>query len=277
MINISVIAQRKNNHNHNLKIQELILTDYLIYLDSTLENVSDTLLIENNISIPKLDRIKVKYVPNSLIYIWNMGDSYLSISEKIYFESDTSICISLNLHKNILEYQKKEKFPSSSSSPVVIGGTNYYVGLNLETNQWVLLNRNKINSQYAYRNESNWVVMDSTSVRQLINSLRNSKQGRYIINSITTVGQVDSSWINKDDLEYLISLIDSKEKSACIVQSISSQRASWDDISTIGAQVTQILKCYINGDLYPNALNYCPSENEELKKEILKWWSNRED
>lgn len=276
-INVSVIAQRRNNHNHNLKIQELILTDYLMYLDSTIENVDDTLLIENNISIPQLNRIKVKYVPNSLTYIWNMGDSYLSISKKMYFESDTSICISLNLHENILEYQKKEKLPSSSRSPVIIGETEYYVGLNLKTKQWILLDRKKINAQFAYRNESNWVVMNSTTVRQFINALGNVKQGRYRLNSITTVGQVDRTWVKKEDLEFLISLINSTEKSSCIVRSISSQRDDWDDISTIGAQVTQILSCYIKGKPYPYRLNCCPKENEKLKQDILDWWNNRED
>lgn len=243
MINISVIAQRKNEHNHKIQIYESILIDYLMYLDSTIEKVEDTLLIENDISIPKLNRIKVKYVPNSSNYIWNVGDSYLTISKTMHFESDTSICISINLHENILEYEKKKKFPISLSYPIILGSTEYYSVFDCVLNTWELQDRKKIISQYAYRDAYYWVVMDSTSVRQFINALRNVEQGKYILNSITTTGQVDSSWVKEEDLEFLISLIDSKEKSSCIVQSISSQSASGDDLSTIGAQVTQILNC----------------------------------
>ena len=277
MVNTYSIAQRVNPHNNQVEIQKTILTDYLMYLDSTLQNVDDTILIETEIEIPQLNKIKVKYVSNSGVYIWNRGDSYYSISKTIQWESDTSICVSINLHENILEYDKKKKKPLSRRYPIINNETNYYVFFNCFTKEWKLQDRQKIDAQFPYRNESNWVVMDSTSVRQFINSLRNPKQGRFIINSIRTVGQTDSTWINEHDLEYLISLIDSKEKSRCIVQSISSQRADWDDISTIGAQVTQILNCHIKGNPYPKSLNYCPNENEELKKEILNWWNNREN
>ena len=151
----------------------------------------------------------------------------------------------------------------------------YYSVFNCESNAWELQDRKKIVSQYAYRTESNWVVMDSTSVRQFINALRKPKHSRFIINSITTTGQVDSTWVKKEDLEFLISLIDSKEKSACIKMSDSSERSNWDDLSTIGAQVTQILNSHINGELYPYSLNCCPFENEKLKQEILIWWKNQ--
>ena len=119
------------------------------------------------------------------------------------------------------------------------------------------------------------IDFSKTSLYDFVQILKLKKpcpNGQY---RLTTNGQASKNWITDLDIEYLIGLMDSKDTTYCIVQVISSILPEETDYSTLGGQVMIIIDSYRYNNSYPSFLCSCAKNDEDRKREILKWWYNK--
>ncbi len=121
------------------------------------------------------------------------------------------------------------------------------------------------------------VKFDSISVMEFVEMLKIKDPVPHGIYRMGTLGQADSNWITKDDVAKMIDLIDSKDKTYCIAQLISSQLPGLDDYSTLGGQVMNLIDSYRFKKRYPYFLTECTKNDENRKKEILDWWEKEKN
>jgi len=118
-------------------------------------------------------------------------------------------------------------------------------------------------------NEIIWI--EHITVSEFVEELRISKH-RYSNHSILTVaGQQDTNWITKDDIEFLMTLIDSQERAKCIVMVISSYLPSHNH-HTLGDQVLELINAYRYKEVFPSHATHCCDSDVTLKESIKKWW-----
>lgn len=276
---VYLYGQRTNIHMHAVDIEKIMLLDYLLHLDTTAKIKMDTILIPYNLDIKKFENINVKHVLSIFEYVKNSEESLIIINSEQHFENDSTIFVTKSL-RQVRPVKKRSLFKKEPS--LIITETDYqrqfekdyYVKLDRTKSKWEIIHFPHLD--FAYKNDKDWILMDSTNARQLINELILTHDLKQYINSITTEGQV-TDWLTEDDLKYLISLVDSKIKAKCLVRSISSQRLCSEDICTIGNHAIHILDCFINNRAYPDQLNICPNYSNDKKNEILKWWKDRKN
>lgn len=277
-LSMSASAQRKNPHDHKIEIEERSLLMYLDFLDSGAFELEETVLIEGDDPMLEFENIRVLYVPSISHYTRDRGEkyTYLTIDYTMHFESDSSVCVTYFLKHHFIKVEGKRKNKDLYNAYYDFGKSiQYYVQINSKTNEWALQNTNEVLAPFPFYSKGGWLLMDSTNVRQFVRELRNTRDGKYVINSITTEGRAGKSWIKEEDLAFLMTLIDSEEKAKCVQHVNSSTRFDSEDISTLGDQVTHILYCYIHETSYPDDLNICPTEDQEKKQEVLAWWKER--
>ncbi|MFD0992825.1 hypothetical protein [Tenacibaculum geojense] len=123
-----------------------------------------------------------------------------------------------------------------------------------------------------YPSKNNYIKMSEVNVKTLIDILKTKNHDK--LNILTTIGQTKTNWLNQNDLEYLISKINSKEKSKCIVRDISSFIPKSTHM-TIGNHVISIIESYRKKEPYPNHLYICKTYDKEKIDEILEWWKTK--
>ena len=260
-----------------MDIEKNLLLDYLNYIDLNFNDEFDTILVTTDIGVTNFQEIVVKYLPSYSNYATQSKSTYLTVGKEQHFENDSIISVRMFLVKNQkLESKRNSKNNISFQKTPFFSSKNlnkdYYIRFDQETKKWII--DKSFELRFPYYGEYG-IVLDSTSVRQFIEALKVTPALTNYVNSITTEGQVSYKWLSIEDLELLISLINSKEPANCIVRSISSQRYDSHDTSTIGDQVAHILYCYMNKLPYPDRLNICPADNEEKKHIILRWWNEQ--
>ncbi|WP_157730094.1 hypothetical protein [Tenacibaculum jejuense] len=118
-------------------------------------------------------------------------------------------------------------------------------------------------------NKSNRVEISKLNAKELISFLKTNPEDDGF-NILITIGQTKADWLNQTDLEYLISKINSKEKSKCIVRQISSFIPDSKHM-TIGNQVISILESYRKKESFPNSLYICKAYKEEKINKFFSW------
>lgn len=121
------------------------------------------------------------------------------------------------------------------------------------------------------------VKFDSISVMEFVEMLKIKDPIPNGIYRMGTLGQADRNWITKSDVEKMINLIDSQDKTYCITQIISSQMAGLTDYSTLGGQIMNLIDSYRLKKRYPYFLTECTKNDENRKKEILDWWEKEKN
>ncbi len=125
-----------------------------------------------------------------------------------------------------------------------------------------------------YYDKNNFLMMNKITVREFVEELRvpDDKQENQIsrFHIISINGRQDSTWINKEDVEYLMTLIDSKEQANCIMSIVSSYFPS--EKTTLGDQVFFLIKAYREKLEFPYRLTFCGEFEESERNEILEWW-----
>lgn len=131
-----------------------------------------------------------------------------------------------------------------------------------------------------YLDSNNWVQMDKISVRQFVEELRiPAKKPEYpknIIYILHTVGQRDTNWVSINDIEYLITLIDSKEEAKCIMRVISSYMPL-EEKPTLGDQIILLINAYRNKLKFPYGLTLCGDFRDKERAEIKDWWEKEKN
>ncbi|PZP50174.1 MAG: hypothetical protein DI598_06155 [Pseudopedobacter saltans] len=88
---------------------------------------------------------------------------------------------------------------------------------------------------------------------------------------ITTANKAPKNWIQKRDIGFLISLIDSKEPTRCIVENIAST-LPFKDSATMGGYAMDLIDAFRLHKTYPFNLTSCPKNDSTRQKTILQWW-----
>ncbi|MCW9037879.1 hypothetical protein [Altibacter sp.] len=133
----------------------------------------------------------------------------------------------------------------------------------------------QIEIETNYLDANNWILMNKISVRQFVNELirptdqpDNPSKHKYVLQ---TVGQQDANWITKEDVKFLIKLMDSKEDAKCIMQIKSSYMPTVEK-PTLGDQVILLINAYRQKLNFPYELTLCGDFGGKERSEIKRWW-----
>ena len=115
------------------------------------------------------------------------------------------------------------------------------------------------------------IKMDQIRVKEFIQELRiieRKENHDYIAH---TSGQADSTWITKEDIEFLMTLINSKDDAKCIKRVLSSYWPK-NERTTIGDHAISLIECYRNKLKFPDAPIICSTYEESTKQKLKLWW-----
>lgn len=144
-----------------------------------------------------------------------------------------------------------------------------------EKNKLMINNYEKLEKEYIKQSSlKKKVYMSDTNVKDFVNILKANTTDKDTLDFIITVGQTNSNWISNNDLDFLISKINSKEKANCINRRISSIIPNSKNI-TLGHQIISIIESYRNNEPYPNDVCICKSYSQHKVDEIVAWWKNK--
>lgn len=129
-------------------------------------------------------------------------------------------------------------------------------------------------SNNNYKDENGWIIMSKVDIRDYVNELKIVENGPNTLNVLSTMGEAPKDWLKYEDLEFLITLIESKERANCVMRVISSHIPNPQNM-TIGNQAISIIESYRQNQTYPNGLTVCESYEEEKVQEIRKWWTEK--
>ncbi len=152
---------------------------------------------------------------------------------------------------------------------------NYSLGRFLEeitANEYADCAQNVDITNKRFYNDNNWLRFDSISVLEFVELLPVKNVAPNYFYIITTIGQADSNWISKDDIENLIKMIDSEQPAYCIMRVISSHLPVGEE-STLGGQVMNLIDSYRFKRPYPYFLTDCSKTDNDRQKEIKDWWT----
>ena len=128
-----------------------------------------------------------------------------------------------------------------------------------------------------YLDTNNFVQMNKISVRQFVNELRIPKKKPHyplnIIYILHTVGKQDTNWITKEDVEYLMTFIDSNEEAKCIMRVVSSD-LPFHERPILGDQVILLINAYRRKLEFPYGFTLCGDFRDNERTELKEWWQN---
>ena len=127
---------------------------------------------------------------------------------------------------------------------------------------------------WDYTQKNGFLTMSDINVNQLLTKLEVKNEQKNELNILTTIGQTESDWLTDNDLEYLISKIQSDQPAKCINRMISSFIPDSKNM-TIGNQVISIIEAYRKKEPYPNELYICEVFDKNKVREILEWWKEK--
>jgi hypothetical protein len=90
------------------------------------------------------------------------------------------------------------------------------------------------------------------------------------LNFINTQNDFPEDWITPEDIDSLISIIDSKEKCNCYKNPLSSYIPN--DSAETGGFAIEFIKAFKENKKVDLGLYSCPKVNKEEAEELKKWW-----
>ncbi|MBB4801376.1 hypothetical protein HNP37_001437 [Flavobacterium nitrogenifigens] len=101
-------------------------------------------------------------------------------------------------------------------------------------------------------------------------TLCKERHNKTPINSVSMAGEFPDNWVKQNDVQYLISIMHSKEK-CCGYMNILSSHISKDD-AEVGGFAIIFLNSYINKTKINLGLNSYPKTDKESIKKIENWY-----
>lgn len=119
-----------------------------------------------------------------------------------------------------------------------------------------------------------YVNFFNTNVAEYMERLKktNTAGSTVAMSLLSLVNRAPSTWIQKDELIYLMTLIDSEEPAKCVV-SVLASTLPLKETATIGGHAMDLLDTYRLGNKYPSFLTSCPKTDSARKAEIKTWWA----
>ena len=118
------------------------------------------------------------------------------------------------------------------------------------------------------------IKLDSITIKEYIDILKIQNPIPYGVYVLNTLGDAPKNWITKSDIAQMIDLIDSENRTYCVMQIISSNMPDLLEYSTLGGQIMNVIDSYRLNKNYPFFLTDCAKNDEIRKKEIIEWWEN---
>jgi uncharacterized protein len=122
--------------------------------------------------------------------------------------------------------------------------------------------------------KSDYINLNEVSVYQFIELLKVDMKNTTQLNILTIGLQTPENWITENDIDSLMTFINSTEPAKCVTQVINSHLPIGDS-STIGGQVMDIIEAFINKKTYPTVLTSCAKTDSERIEQIKKWWDKQ--
>lgn len=103
-------------------------------------------------------------------------------------------------------------------------------------------------------------------------SLFKERYNKTSINSISMLGDFPDNWVKPNDVQYLMSIMKSKEK-CCGYMNVFSSHISTED-AEVGGFAIVFLNSYISRTKINLGLNSYPKTNKQSIKKIEDWYRN---
>jgi len=124
------------------------------------------------------------------------------------------------------------------------------------------------NSEFTDFKDMNF---DSISVREYVELLKIEKREKNYLHKIRFENNAKIDWIKKEDIPYLMTLVESEKDAKCVMSNYSSKLPIPNN-STLGGQVMNLIDSYRLKEAYPIFLTDCSKTETERVKEIKTWW-----
>ena len=86
--------------------------------------------------------------------------------------------------------------------------------------------------------------------------------------------EFSDDWVKEEHIEYLISILQSKEVCGCFINPLSSY-LPFDDFAEKGGFAGIFIKAYKENQKVSLGLYSCPKVDEKLNAELINWWKER--
>lgn len=118
-----------------------------------------------------------------------------------------------------------------------------------------------------------YVNFRNTSVAEYLERLKKPSTEEISVanNLLSLVNSASATWIRREELAYLITLINSEEPAKCVVTTFAST-LPLKDTATIGGHALDLIDAYRLEKEYPSSLANCPKIDPTRKEKIKKWW-----
>lgn len=121
---------------------------------------------------------------------------------------------------------------------------------------------------------------DETTPLRLINSFKKGKakndsldiNGKHYGFRSFIMDKFKSNWIKLRDIDSLVSLVKSKEKCVCYVNSLSSFIPK--DSAELGGYAVLVIESFQKKIPLNFGMGCCPKEDDKKADEIIEWWKN---
>jgi hypothetical protein len=91
---------------------------------------------------------------------------------------------------------------------------------------------------------------------------------------MTMTDEFPIDWVKEEHIEYLISILESKEVCGCFINPLSSY-LPLDDFAEKGGFAGIFLQAYKENRKVELGLYHCPKVDEKLNEELKKWWKEK--
>ena len=95
------------------------------------------------------------------------------------------------------------------------------------------------------------------------------------LNVTTIESDFPKNWVKSEDLDSLISLVESKEKCNCYLNPLSSNIPR--DSAEVGGFAVEFIKAFKENRKLDLGLYNCPKVNEKEAEELKSWWKEYRD
>ncbi len=121
--------------------------------------------------------------------------------------------------------------------------------------------------------ESTNIDLAKISVKEYVALFKIRDKKRSQLHFLSIKETAPKNWIQKSDIEFLIKFVDSKEPANCVVQ-IRSSHLHFNDSSTVGGQVMNLIDSFRFNKDYPYFLDDCSKTDKIRVTDIKKWWAD---
>jgi len=137
-----------------------------------------------------------------------------------------------------------------------------------------LTNIDNIDCNDSYK----FVSLDTLPVKEFIDLLIVNNPIPQKFYKINVRGRVDSNWITKKDIAYMIPMMKRTDRAYCVGSPSSSMSFIGDrDYATLGGHIINLIDYYRFDKISPIYYPTCFKNDIEKQKEILDWWENEKN